>query len=167
MLNENRNGLILGITVTEANSTAERSATLELLDEYQTRHQKQPKTLGADKGYGDGSFFLDVESREIDLHVPLIKEPRRVADAPEKDRAKVEARHRMKARELTEGCRLSQKCRTKIEECYEQSKLEAGLDEYEVCSWLGWHRHITLSMQAFASSAVIRHHMTPPQKRAR
>lgn len=43
-----------------------------------------------------------------------------------------------------------------IEECFEQAKQETGLDEYEVRSWLGWHRHITLSMLAHATLAVIR-----------
>ena len=43
-----------------------------------------------------------------------------------------------------------------IEECFEQAKQETGLDEYEVRSWIGWHRHITLSMLAHATLAVIR-----------
>ena len=43
-----------------------------------------------------------------------------------------------------------------IEECFEQAKGETGLDEYEVRSWLGWHRHITLSMLAHATLSVIR-----------
>lgn len=43
-----------------------------------------------------------------------------------------------------------------VEECFEQAKQEAGLDEYEVRSWVGWHRHITLSMLAHATLTVIR-----------
>jgi SRSO17 transposase len=43
-----------------------------------------------------------------------------------------------------------------IEECFEQAKQETGLDEYEVRSWVGWHRHITLSMLAHATLSVIR-----------
>jgi SRSO17 transposase len=43
-----------------------------------------------------------------------------------------------------------------IEECFEQAKQEAGLDEYEVRGWIGWHRHITLSMLAHATLSVIR-----------
>lgn len=55
-----------------------------------------------------------------------------------------------------------------IEECFKQAKQETGLDEYEVRSWLGWHRHITLSMLAFASLVVIRHQAnTAPQKRTK
>jgi SRSO17 transposase len=43
-----------------------------------------------------------------------------------------------------------------IEECFELAKGECGLDEYEVRSWTGWHRHVTLSMFALAVVAVIR-----------
>jgi len=43
-----------------------------------------------------------------------------------------------------------------VEECFEQAKQEVGLDEYEVRSWVGWHRHITLSMLAHATLSVIR-----------
>ncbi len=35
-----------------------------------------------------------------------------------------------------------------IEQCFEEAKGECGLDEYEVRSWVGWHRHVTLSMMA-------------------
>jgi len=35
-----------------------------------------------------------------------------------------------------------------IEQCFEEAKSLCGLDEYEVRTWPGWHRHITLSMVA-------------------
>ncbi len=37
-----------------------------------------------------------------------------------------------------------------MEQCFEEAKGEVGLDEYEVRSWHGWYRHITLSMLSFA-----------------
>jgi SRSO17 transposase len=43
-----------------------------------------------------------------------------------------------------------------IEGCFEAAKGEVGLDEYEVRSWTGWHRHITLAMLAHAYLAVLR-----------
>lgn len=43
-----------------------------------------------------------------------------------------------------------------IEESFEQAKQLTGLDEYEVRSWTGWYRHVTLSMFAHAMLAVIR-----------
>jgi SRSO17 transposase len=46
--------------------------------------------------------------------------------------------------------------RWSIEECFEQAKQETGLAHYECRSWDGWHRHVTLSMLAHATLAVIR-----------
>ncbi len=46
--------------------------------------------------------------------------------------------------------------RWRVEECLELAKGECGLDEYEVRSWVGWHRHVTLSLWALAVMAVIR-----------
>src|SRR3954449_12063569 len=40
--------------------------------------------------------------------------------------------------------------------CFEAAKGEVGLDQYEVRSWTGWHRHITLAMLAHAYLAAIR-----------
>jgi transposase len=74
-LGENRNGLILAITVTEANGTAERSAALTMLEEVKATHTLRPTTLGADKGFDCGEFFQDLEARGIEPHVPLVKEP--------------------------------------------------------------------------------------------
>jgi len=38
--------------------------------------------------------------------------------------------------------------RHRIEEFFEAAKGEAGLDQYEVRSWTGWHHHLTLSLLA-------------------
>ena len=54
-----------------------------------------------------------------------------------------------------------------IEECFEQAKQETGLDEYEVRSWIGWHRHVTLSMLAHATLAVIRSRTGSPSPKKR
>ena len=43
-----------------------------------------------------------------------------------------------------------------IEACFEAAKGEVGLDEYEVRSWTGWHRHITRAMLAHAYLTVVR-----------
>jgi SRSO17 transposase len=43
-----------------------------------------------------------------------------------------------------------------IESCFEAAKSEVGLDHYEVRSWTGWYRHITLAMWALALLAVLR-----------
>jgi SRSO17 transposase len=46
--------------------------------------------------------------------------------------------------------------RWSIEDLFELAKGDCGLDEYEVRSWVGWHRHVTLSLFALAVVAVIR-----------
>jgi SRSO17 transposase len=43
-----------------------------------------------------------------------------------------------------------------IEACFEAAKGEVGLDQYEVRSWTGWHRHVTLAMLAHAYLAALR-----------
>lgn len=43
-----------------------------------------------------------------------------------------------------------------VEECFELGKGDCGLDEYEVRSWSGWLRHVTLSLWALAVLVVIR-----------
>lgn len=56
-----------------------------------------------------------------------------------------------------------------IESCFEAAKGEVGLDHYEVRSWTGWYRHITLAMWALALLAVLRAAQLPvapvPKKR--
>jgi SRSO17 transposase len=41
-----------------------------------------------------------------------------------------------------------------IEEVFKLAKGQVGLDQYEVRSWHGWHRHITLALLALAALAI-------------
>jgi SRSO17 transposase len=43
-----------------------------------------------------------------------------------------------------------------VEQCFEEAKGEVGLDEYEVRSFQGWYRHITLCMLAHAFLTILR-----------
>jgi SRSO17 transposase len=54
-----------------------------------------------------------------------------------------------------------------IEDSFETTKNELGLDHNETRSWHGWHRHVSLVMLAFAMMAVIRHqaNLSPPKRR--
>lgn len=52
-----------------------------------------------------------------------------------------------------------------VEECFEQAKQLTGLDEYEVRPWIGWYRHITLSLLAHATLVVLRSQARPPGRR--
>lgn len=160
ILSENRHGLILGITATEANGTAERVATFTMLDDLKAAHQKQPQTLGADKGYDDGEFFRDLEARKIEPHIPLVKEPRDPKTVPYKKQIPgVKARQRMKRRMRRLGYQLSQKCRKKVEECFGWLKTVAGLDR---CRMVGrWKLRQLLELGAAAFNLVRMRRLAP------
>lgn len=49
-----------------------------------------------------------------------------------------------------------------VEESIQTGKSEVGLDEYEVRSWTGWYRHITLAMWAQAFLSVVRTEQVTP-----
>ena len=51
-----------------------------------------------------------------------------------------------------------------VESCFEAAKGEVGLDQYEVRSWTGWYRHITLAMWAYALLTVLRAAHLPPEE---
>lgn len=51
-----------------------------------------------------------------------------------------------------------------VEQCFEEAKGEVGLDHYEVRSWTGWYRHITLAMWAYALLTVLRAAHLPPEE---
>ncbi len=61
----------------------------------------------------------------------------------------------MTAQKLAQLARVAG-TRWTIESCFEAAKGEVGLDQYEVRSWTGWHRHITLAMLAHAYLATLR-----------
>jgi SRSO17 transposase len=48
---------------------------------------------------------------------------------------------------LSEFARVA-KAAHRIEECLQRGKSEAGLADYQVRTWMGWHHHITLSLMA-------------------
>lgn len=153
VLSENRHGLILAISATEASGTAERTAALVLLDELKTTHAVQPKTLGADKGYDSGEFLQDLEARQIEPHVPLVKSPCDPAtESHVKRRPGVEARQRMLERLQSDGYRLSQKYRKKVEECFGWLKTIAGCER---CRTVGrWKLQQGLEIAAAAFNLI-------------
>lgn len=52
-----------------------------------------------------------------------------------------------------------------IDDLFELGKGDCGLDEYEVRSWTGWHRHVTLGLWALAVVAVIRSRLPLPRRK--
>lgn len=154
-LNDNRNGLIITITATEANGTAERDAAIEMLADVEATHDTKPTTLGGDKGYDDGKFLQILELVEIEPHIPLVKDPVDPQTVPpsQKDRVPgIKARRRMKRRMRTTAYKLSQKCRKKAEEGFGWLKTVAGLDR---CRTVGrWKLQQMLQIGAAAFNLV-------------
>ena len=115
VLNENRNGLIMEVCVTEASGTAEREAALAMLDGYQRKHGCQPKTVGADAGYDAGEFLLALEERQIEPHVAMTTtEPANPQTARSDRREKIEARRRMQTRQASAEYAVSQRVRKRL-----------------------------------------------------
>jgi SRSO17 transposase len=54
-----------------------------------------------------------------------------------------------------------------VESAFEQAKQQTGLGHYEVRTWAGWHRHVTLSLLAHAFLAVLRAEAGRPEKKSR
>jgi transposase len=135
VLNENRNGLIVEVSITEANGTAEKDAAIEMLDRYRRKQGRGPKTVGADAGYDSGLFLMALEERGIEPHVAMTStQPADIQTARGDRKEKIQARRRMKERQDSIGYRISQRVRKKVEECFGWQKTIAGLGRSR---WVG------------------------------
>lgn len=67
-LMENRNGFVVGSTLTHADGTAECRAAIDMLNAYDPGSQRRI-TLGADKGYDRAGFVADLRSMHVTPHV--------------------------------------------------------------------------------------------------
>ncbi len=151
-LTENRHGLIMAVAVSEACGTAEVDAALWMVDDLKARRGLTPKTLGADRGYDSGPFYLELESRGIEPHGAMLATSRDMSQVRPSQRDRVEARERMRARLGSEGYRLSQKCRKKVEECFGWLKTIAGLSRSR---WVGrWKLRQQMELSAAAFNLV-------------
>jgi hypothetical protein len=54
-----------------------------------------------------------------------------------------------------------------VEGAFESAEQEVGLADYEVRSWTGWYRHVTLSLLAQAVLAAVRRLADGPPKKSR
>ena len=109
VLMENRNGLVVGATLTQASGTAERSAALDLIGAMEGRHRI---TVGADKGYDTADFVADLRSLKATPHVAQNISGRR---------SRIDARTTRHS-----GYEVSQRCRKRIEEVFGWIKTVAG-----------------------------------------
>lgn len=122
VLMENRNGLVVDISVSEANGRAEREEALKLVKRAKRRHGLKMRTLAADKGYAAGAFLHELEAGEG--VVPLVAMPD-VAIRSEGPEA--EARRRAKRRRRTKRYAVAQRIRKRVEEIIGWTKEIGGL----------------------------------------
>lgn len=128
---ENRHGLVLAVEVNSPLGNSEPTTALSLIDRIKERFQITPKTVGGDKGYGQGPFLEQLENREIKPHLAMKDGAIGGASGNKYHRQRfqdsIQARRRMRRRTRTKGYQISQRCRKKIEELFGWAKSIGGL----------------------------------------
>jgi transposase len=109
LLTENRNGLIVGVELTQADGFAEREAALRLVD----RHVSGPATLGADRGYDTRDFVARCRALAVTPHV---------AQHTTRRRSAIDGRTTRHP-----GYTTSQRLRKRVEEVFGWGKTVGGL----------------------------------------
>lgn len=125
-LMENRNGLVVDATLTHATGTAEREATLTMLDRRTGRHRtgRHRITLGADKAYDVEAFVGDLRARQVTPHIAINGA---VSKTGKVRRTAIDGRTTRHA-----GYGISQRCRKRIEEVFGWIKVQAGFAKVKV-----------------------------------
>jgi transposase len=118
---ENRNGLAVEATLTHASGTAEREATLVMLDR---RTRKPGITLGADKAYDVTDFVGDLRARSVTPHIAV--------NGTVSKLGVVRKTAIDEATRSSDGYAISQRCRKRIEEVFGWIKAAAGLASVKV-----------------------------------
>lgn len=142
VLMENRSGLCVDVSVDYADGKAERRSASEMLRRVERRHGLRPRTLGADRGYDDGSFLVELESRGITPHIPVKEGRLRASDE------RGEARRRARRRMGRVGYSISQRVRKRVEQVIGWAKGVAGLARTR---FIG---HARIAMDAMMSGAA-------------
>jgi transposase len=121
VLMENRNGLAVDATLTQATGTAERDAALAMLDR---RKAKRRITLGADKAYDVTGFIGDLRARNVTPHIAVNGAVSKLGKT---------RRSAMDGRTLRHaGYGISQRIRKRIEEVFGWIKKPGGLAKAKV-----------------------------------
>jgi len=114
-LMENKNGLAVGVMVTQANGTAERVAALDLV----ARHTKKNRiTLGADKAYDVTAFVEDLRAQKVTPHIAVQDH---LSKTGKRRKTKIDGRTTRH-----DGYEISQRIRKRIEEIFGWAKVQAG-----------------------------------------
>jgi len=123
-LMENRNGLVVGGSVTIASGTAERDAALEMLDRYRPMDAKGGRrrlTLGGDKGYDVAGFVDELRVRQVTPHVAV---QNHLTKTGKRRKTKIDARTTRHP-----GYEISQVIRKRVEEIFGWVKGPGGQDK--------------------------------------
>jgi transposase len=137
-LMENRHGLAVDGLVTQATGTAEREATLTMLDR---RPGRRRITLGADKAYDVRQFIGDLRARRVTPHVAIDGH----LSSTGKPRSSA-----MNARTTRHpGYAVSQRCRKRIEEIFGWAKGAAGLAKVKLRGRARVEAVFTLALAAY------------------
>lgn len=120
-LMENRNGLLIDISVAQADGHAERTEALAMIERTRERQKVRIRTLGMDAGYDAGPFLHALEHEKgVVPHLPTrggkITGTNEAADA----------RHRARRRKRNKGYQLSQRIRKRVEEIFGWAKTIGG-----------------------------------------
>lgn len=137
-LMENRHGLVVDGLVTQATGTAEREATLAMLDR---RPARRRITLGADKAYDVRGFVEELRRRRVTPHVAVDGHlsPQGVPRSTAVDGRTL--RH--------PGYAVSQRCRKRIEEVFGWAKSAAGLRKVKLRGRARVDAVFTLALAAY------------------
>lgn len=115
-LMENRNGLAVGVMVTQASGTAEREAALALMDRHS--NTKQRRSLAADKGYDVEAFVLELRKRQITPHIAV---QAHLSKTGKRRKTKIDGRTTRHP-----GYAISARHRKRVEELFGWTKTIAG-----------------------------------------
>jgi len=122
VLMENRNGLVVDVSLSEANTRSERTEALRMVRRSRRRHGLRMRTLAADKGYAAGAFLHELEEKEG--VVPLVAMPNVPIKAKD---AEGDARRRARRRQKTKRYAVAQRIRKRVEEINGWTKAVGGL----------------------------------------
>jgi IS5 family transposase len=120
-LMENRNGLVVDATLTHATGTAEREATLTMLDR---RARGRRITLGADKAYDAKDFIGDLRERKVTPHIAVNGAVSKTGKVRKTAIDRRTTRH--------SGYEVSQRVRKRVEEIFGWVKTQAGFETVKV-----------------------------------
>lgn len=120
-LMENRNGLVVDATLTHATGTAEREATLTMLDR---RMRRTRITLGADKAYDVTDFVGDLRARKVTPHIAVNGA---ISKTGKRRKTAIDRRTTRHS-----GYAVSQRIRKRVEEVFGWIKAQAGYEQVKV-----------------------------------